>query len=57
MLLPVVTILFSIWLTGETVTATFLAGSLLVLAGAYVGAIAPPDLLKRVFFWQRGMQN
>ncbi len=44
-LLPIVTVLFSAWLAHETVTLVFLLGGLLVLAGVYIGAIAPPDLL------------
>ncbi len=43
-LMPIVTILFASWLAQETVTVVFLLGGLLVLAGAYVGAIAPPEL-------------
>ncbi len=40
-LIPVVTVLVSSWLDGETVTIALVAGGLLVLAGVYVGALAP----------------
>lgn len=52
-LMPIVTVLFASWLAGETVTPVFLIGGLLVLLGVYIGAVAPPDLLKRVFNRQR----
>lgn len=46
-LMPVVTVLFAAWLAGEAVTGVLLMGGLLVLLGVYVGALAPPDLLRR----------
>jgi drug/metabolite transporter (DMT)-like permease len=48
-LIPIVTVLSSAWLTGERVTGAFVAGGLLVLAGAYLGALAPPDLWRRLW--------
>jgi drug/metabolite transporter (DMT)-like permease len=56
-LLPIVTVLFASWLAHETVTMAFLVGGVLVLAGVYVGAIAPPDLLQRVVSRQRSAQK
>jgi drug/metabolite transporter (DMT)-like permease len=47
-LMPIVTVLFASWLAGETVTVALLIGGLFVLSGVYVGALAPPDLLRRV---------
>jgi O-acetylserine/cysteine efflux transporter len=41
-LTPLVTIVAASILTGETPTVTFLMGSLLVLAGVYVGALSAP---------------
>jgi drug/metabolite transporter (DMT)-like permease len=38
---PLVTVVVASLLAGETPTITFLAGSLLVLAGVYIGALAP----------------
>lgn len=46
-LMPIVTVLFASWLASERVTAALVGGGLLVLSGVYVGALAPPDLLKR----------
>jgi drug/metabolite transporter (DMT)-like permease len=40
-LFPIVTILASAWLTGETISPSLLVGGLLVLAGVYVGVLAP----------------
>lgn len=47
-LMPIVTILFASRLAHETVTMAFLAGGGLVLAGVYVGALAPADLFRWV---------
>ena len=46
-LLPFVTIAASSWLTGETVTFTYLAGGALVLLGVYIGALASSKKYKR----------
>jgi drug/metabolite transporter (DMT)-like permease len=46
-LMPIVTVLFASWLTDERVSIALLFGGLLVLSGVYVGALAPPDLLRR----------
>lgn len=40
-LIPLVTVAVSSWLHDEAITAAFAGGSLLVLAGVYVGAIRP----------------
>jgi drug/metabolite transporter (DMT)-like permease len=40
-LTPVVTVLLSAWLDHEPITARFVLGGLLVLAGVYVGALRP----------------
>lgn len=42
-LTPLVTVITASLLAGETPTLTFLAGSLLVLLGVYVGALAPQE--------------
>jgi drug/metabolite transporter (DMT)-like permease len=41
-LVPLVTVLVSAWLQDEPVTPSFAAGSVLVLAGVYVGALRRP---------------
>lgn len=41
-LVPLVTVLVSAWLQDEPVTVSFAAGSVLVLAGVYVGALRQP---------------
>jgi drug/metabolite transporter (DMT)-like permease len=46
-LMPIVTVLFASWLAQEKITLPLVLGGLLVLAGVYVGALMPPDLLKR----------
>ena len=47
-LMPIVTILLSSWITHEEVTSALLAGGVLVLVGVYVGALMPPELFKKV---------
>ncbi len=47
-LVPIVTVHFASWLANEPITAGVVVGGLLVLAGVYVGALAPPDLFARV---------
>lgn len=56
-LMPIVTVLFASWLTDEPVTGALLAGGLFVLLGVYVGALAPPDLLRRAAPWLPGVQE
>lgn len=56
-LFPIVTVLFASWLAGETVSVALIAGGVLVLAGVYVGAIAPADLVQRVLSRVRGAQK
>jgi drug/metabolite transporter (DMT)-like permease len=46
--MPIVTVSFASLLAGEAVTAALVVGGLLVLAGVYVGAVAPPDLLRKL---------
>jgi len=48
-LFPIVTIIVSSLLTGETITPALLAGGALVLAGVYIGAIAKPEQIRRVY--------
>ncbi len=50
-LMPIVTVLFASWLTDEKLTVALLFGGLLVLSGVYVGALAPPELLRRILSW------
>lgn len=52
-LMPIVTILFSSWLTRESISFTFLFGGLIVLAGVYIGSIMPSKFLRRVLFRQK----
>lgn len=47
-LMPIVTVLCASWIADETVTTALLVGGLFVLAGVYVGALAPPNLLGRI---------
>jgi drug/metabolite transporter (DMT)-like permease len=56
-LMPIVTVTFASLLAGEAVTVALVIGGLLVLAGVYVGAIAPPDLLKRMLPWRERAQE
>lgn len=56
-LMPIVTVLFASWLAGEAITASLLAGGLLVLLGVYLGALAPVDLLKRALSRLPGVQG
>jgi len=46
-LIPIVTVLLASWISHEKITTALLFGGLLVLFGVYVGALMPPDLLKR----------
>ncbi|MBN1449928.1 MAG: EamA family transporter [Anaerolineales bacterium] len=54
-LMPIVTVLFASWIADEPITSALLVGGLLVLAGVYVGALAPPHLLGRIVSWLPGM--
>ena len=38
-LIPLFTIVFSVWLLDEEVNAAFVVGGVLVLAGVYIGAL------------------
>jgi len=46
-LMPIVTVIFASWIANEPITLTLLLGGLFVLFGVYIGALAPPDLLRR----------
>ena len=39
-LMPVVSVALSAWLTGEVITGTFLAGAAVALAGVWLGGIS-----------------
>lgn len=56
-LMPIVTILFSSWLTHESISLTFLFGGFIVLAGVYIGSIMPSELIRRFFYRQKGVEN
>jgi drug/metabolite transporter (DMT)-like permease len=56
-LMPIVTVLFASWIAEEPITVTLLIGGLFVLNGVYVGALAPPEWLGRVFFWLTGIHE
>jgi drug/metabolite transporter (DMT)-like permease len=47
-LMPIVTVVLSSWITHEEVTSALLFGGVLVLVGVYVGALMPPELFKKV---------
>jgi drug/metabolite transporter (DMT)-like permease len=55
-LMPIVTVLLSSWITDEKVTSALLLGGVLVLVGVYVGALMPPGLFKKVVL-QKGKQQ
>lgn len=48
-LMPIVTILLSVWITGERITAAFLLGGGFVLIGVLIGKVLPDQFLKRIF--------
>ncbi len=48
-LMPIVTVLSASWLAHETVDVAFLVGGALVLTGVYIGALASPGSLKKIF--------
>jgi drug/metabolite transporter (DMT)-like permease len=48
-LMPIVTVLSAALIANEAVTPSLLIGGLLVLLGVYIGAVAPPDLIIRLF--------
>ncbi|MDO9086069.1 MAG: EamA family transporter [Anaerolineaceae bacterium] len=53
-LMPIVTILFSSWLSHESISFTFLYGGFIVLAGVYIGSIMPSEFIWRFFFDKKG---
>ena len=46
-LMPIVTVVLSSWITHEEVTSALLLGGLFVLIGVYIGALMPPEVFKR----------
>ena len=48
-LIPFITIPVSAFLVKESISIAFLIGGIFVLAGGYIGGIAKPDQLKRIF--------
>jgi len=56
-LMPIVTVIFASWIADEPVTIVLIVGGLLVLVGVYVGALAPPDLLRKFSSWLPGVQE
>jgi len=56
-LMPIVTVIFASWITDEPITIALLLGGLFVLLGVYVGALAPPELLKKFTSWLPGVQE
>jgi len=55
--MPIVTVIFASWIADEPVTIVLIVGGLLVLVGVYVGALAPPDLLRKFSSWLPGVQE
>jgi len=56
-LMPVVTVLSASWIADEPITLALIMGGILVLLGVYVGALAPPELIRRIFSWLPGIQD
>lgn len=56
-LMPIVTVVLSSWITDEKVTSALLTGGALVLVGVYVGALMPPELFKRVVLQKEKQQE
>ena len=56
-LMPIVTVIFASQIADEPITIALIVGGILVLAGVYVGALAPPDLLRKFSSWLPGMQE
>jgi drug/metabolite transporter (DMT)-like permease len=48
LLIPIVPMLLGAWLAHATTTLGFLIGGVIVLAGVYSGAVAPPELFSRL---------
>jgi drug/metabolite transporter (DMT)-like permease len=48
LLIPIVPVLLGAWLAHATTTLGFLIGGVIVLAGVYSGAVAPPELFSRL---------
>jgi len=53
-LMPIVTVLSASWIADEPITMALLVGGLLVLSGVYVGALVPPNLLRKFYSWLPG---
>ncbi|MGB7872922.1 MAG: EamA family transporter [Anaerolineales bacterium] len=56
-LMPIVTVISASWIADESITIALLLGGLFVLFGVYVGALAPPDLLRKFTSWLPGTQK
>jgi drug/metabolite transporter (DMT)-like permease len=56
-LMPIVTVLFSSWITNESISITFLIGGFIVLAGVYIGSIMTPELIQKIFSRQKVVEN
>lgn len=53
-LMPIVTVLFSAWLTHETISFTLIIGGVIVLIGVYIGSILPSIQIRKIFFQLKG---
>jgi drug/metabolite transporter (DMT)-like permease len=53
-LMPIVTVIFASLIIDEPITIALLIGGVLVLVGVYIGALAPPDLLRKFSSWLPG---
>lgn len=47
-LMPIVTIILSAWITGERITAAFLVGGGFVLLGVLIGTVLPDQILQNI---------
>jgi drug/metabolite transporter (DMT)-like permease len=56
-LMPIVTIIFSSWLTHESISFTLLYGGFIVLAGVYIGSIMPSKFVSGFFSRQKGVDK
>jgi len=56
-LMPIVTVLSAAWIANETINAAFVAGGGLVLAGVYIGALAPVSFFQRSGVFGRKSPN
>jgi drug/metabolite transporter (DMT)-like permease len=56
-LMPIVTVIFASWIADEPITIALIVGGILVLAGVYVGALVPPELLGKLTSWLPRVQE